>query len=44
MQAHIVARQAGYKPMEINASDDRSSKTIRERIADAQAMQSVFGW
>lgn len=43
LQAHIAAKQAGYRPMEINASDDRSGKTIRERLADAQAMRSVFG-
>lgn len=29
--------------MEINASDERSGKTIRERISDAQSMQSMFG-
>ena len=41
--AHIAARQAGYRAVEINASDDRSAKTIQERIADAQGMRSVFG-
>jgi chromosome transmission fidelity protein 18 len=41
--AHIVARQAGYEPREINASDDRSRSTIRELIGNAQTMQSVYG-
>lgn len=41
--AHIVARHAGYRTVEINASDDRSGKSIRERISSAQAMKSVFG-
>lgn len=41
--AHMVARQAGYRAAEINASDDRSGKTIRERIVDAQSNRAVFG-
>lgn len=41
--AHIAARQAGYRAVEINASDDRSGRQLQERIADAQGMQSMFG-
>lgn len=40
--AHIAARHAGYRAVEINASDDRSGKTVRERLSAAQAMQAVF--
>jgi chromosome transmission fidelity protein 18 len=41
--AHIIARHAGYEPMEINASDDRSPKILRDRIIAAMESQSVFG-
>jgi len=33
--AHIVARQAGYRTLEINASDDRSATTVTTRIKNA---------
>jgi len=33
--AHVVARQAGYKTLEINASDDRSAATVSTRIKNA---------
>ncbi|WVW80294.1 hypothetical protein I302_102272 [Kwoniella bestiolae CBS 10118] len=33
--AHIVARHAGYKTLEINASDDRSAATVSTRIKNA---------
>jgi chromosome transmission fidelity protein 18 len=33
--AHIVAQQAGYKTLEINASDDRSAATVTTRIKNA---------
>jgi chromosome transmission fidelity protein 18 len=33
--AHIVARQAGYRTLEINASDDRSAATVTTRIKNA---------
>ena len=41
--AHIVAQHCGYRAVEINASDDRSSKKLRGRIVDAMEMQSMFG-
>ena len=41
--AHIAAKQAGYHPMEINASDDRSGSAIVQRVLDAMEMKSVFG-
>jgi chromosome transmission fidelity protein 18 len=31
----VVARQAGYKTLEINASDDRSAATVSTRIKNA---------
>jgi chromosome transmission fidelity protein 18 len=41
--AHIVARHAGYRPAEINASDERSAKVLKQRVADATEVQSVYG-
>ena len=41
--AHIVAKQAGYKPFEINASDNRSASTLLSVVESAIEMQSVFG-
>jgi chromosome transmission fidelity protein 18 len=37
--AHIVARHAGYRPLEVNASDDRSTSVLTERIR--RAMEST---
>ncbi len=36
--AHIVARHAGYRPMEVNASDERSTSVLTERVT--RAMES----
>ncbi|KAL7419625.1 Chromosome transmission fidelity protein 18 [Cryptotrichosporon argae] len=33
--AHIVAKHAGYRPLEVNASDDRSAATVTSRIKNA---------
>ncbi|GAA5862595.1 hypothetical protein JCM8547_002120 [Rhodosporidiobolus lusitaniae] len=33
--AHVLARQAGYQVLEINASDDRSGKVVEERVRNA---------
>ena len=41
--AHVLAEQCGYKPYEINASDDRSAKTLYKRIIDATQSESVLG-
>mmetsp|Transcript_46222 Transcript_46222/g.76990 ORF Transcript_46222/g.76990 Transcript_46222/m.76990 type:complete len:1050 (-) Transcript_46222:217-3366(-) len=41
--AHIIAQHAGYRPYEINASDDRSSDSLKKRILDATEMKSMFG-
>jgi len=40
--AHIVARHCGYYPFEINSSDDRSGKGLREKIEAACTMMNCF--
>jgi chromosome transmission fidelity protein 18 len=37
--AHIVARHAGYRPLEVNASDERSASVLTDRIQ--RAMEST---
>ncbi|KDO32476.1 hypothetical protein SPRG_02953 [Saprolegnia parasitica CBS 223.65] len=41
--AGIAARHAGYNPIEVNASDDRTASVLREKIISAMEMQSIFG-
>ncbi len=41
--AHIVARQAGYNPVEINASDDRTVTILKQRIVGAMESNNIFG-
>lgn len=41
--AHVVARHCGYRPFEINASDDRTAMALQTKIHDAVQMQSVLG-
>ena len=41
--AHVVAKHCGYRPVEINASDDRSAGALTSRIQNAAQMQSVVG-
>ncbi|CAK7336240.1 unnamed protein product [Dovyalis caffra] len=40
--AHIAAKHCGYRVVEINASDDRSSSTIEAKILDVVQMNSVM--
>ncbi|XP_052190322.1 uncharacterized protein LOC127800007 isoform X14 [Diospyros lotus] len=40
--AHVAARHCGYRVVEINASDDRSSSTIEGKILDVVQMNSVM--
>ncbi|KAK4798444.1 hypothetical protein SAY86_030770 [Trapa natans] len=40
--AHVTAKHCGYRPVEINASDDRSSSTIESKILDVVEMNSVM--
>jgi chromosome transmission fidelity protein 18 len=39
--AHVAARQAGYEPLEINASDDRSSSVVKGKIKDMLTIEGV---
>ncbi|CAJ0643623.1 15543_t:CDS:10 [Entrophospora sp. SA101] len=39
--AHVVAHHCGYNPIEINASDDRTGKTVSNLIKDALESQSI---
>lgn len=41
--AHIVAKHCGYRPLEINASDDRTAAAFHEKITNAAEMKSVIG-
>ncbi|KAG1826875.1 uncharacterized protein BJ212DRAFT_1308982 [Suillus subaureus] len=41
--AHVIAKQAGYEVMEINASDARSAQVIDERIRPALESGSAVG-
>ena len=41
--AHVVARHAGYHPLEINTSDIRTGKALTQRLVDAMQMRSLFG-
>ncbi|KAL6971104.1 hypothetical protein U1Q18_030786 [Sarracenia purpurea var. burkii] len=40
--AHVAARHCGYRVVEINASDDRSSSAIESKILDVVQMNSVM--
>jgi chromosome transmission fidelity protein 18 len=39
---HVLARHAGYRAVEINASDERSVQGLTEKIQSATEMKSVF--
>lgn len=43
--AHIAAKHAGYRPIEINASDDRSPQVLKEKVMRAMesTMLSAYG-
>ena len=38
--AHVAVRQAGYRPVEVNASDDRSAEGIRTLVGNAMQISS----
>ena len=40
--AHVAARHAGYRVVEVNASDDRGAEALRRKVLDATQMRSVF--
>ena len=39
--AHCVARHCGYRPFEVNASDDRSAAVIKDTIARAMNSNTI---
>ncbi|RUS19855.1 hypothetical protein BC937DRAFT_86802 [Endogone sp. FLAS-F59071] len=39
--AHVIAKQAGYHVLEINASDDRTGETVKSKIKAAIEMQAL---
>lgn len=41
--AHVIAEHCGYRPLEINASDDRSAGALREKMTRAMQNQAVLG-
>ena len=41
--AHIIAKHCGYRPIEINASDERSRPALLKAVAAAVQMQPVLG-
>ncbi|KAL4312022.1 hypothetical protein GQ457_01G023010 [Hibiscus cannabinus] len=40
--AHVAAQHCGYRVVEVNASDDRSTSTIEAKILDVVQMNSVM--
>ena len=40
--AHVAARHAGYRVVEVNASDDRGAEALKTRVTDATQMRSVL--
>ncbi|KAG0282220.1 hypothetical protein BGZ96_000726 [Linnemannia gamsii] len=41
--AHVIAKQAGYNVVEVNASDDRTGASIKGKIEAALEIQSILG-
>ena len=39
--AHIVARHAGYRPLEVNGSDERSASVLTERVQRAMESSTI---
>ena len=39
--AHILAKQVGYRPMEINASDERTASVLMDRVFSAMESQTL---
>lgn len=40
--AHVIAKQAGYNIIEINASDDRTGTAVKSKIKAALEMQAII--
>lgn len=41
--AHVVARHAGYNVIEMNASDERTAQSFKDRIEDSLTMKPLLG-
>ncbi|KAF9965913.1 hypothetical protein BGZ70_003817 [Mortierella alpina] len=41
--AHVIAKQAGYNVIEVNASDDRTGASVKGKIEAALENQSILG-
>ena len=41
--AHVIARHAGYNVIEMNASDERSAQSFRDKIEDSLTMKPLLG-
>jgi len=41
--AHVIAKQAGYNVIEVNASDDRTGSAVKGKIEAALEIQSILG-
>ncbi|CCH41221.1 Chromosome transmission fidelity protein 18 [Wickerhamomyces ciferrii] len=41
--AHVIAKQAGYEIMEVNASDERSGQRVRDKINNSLNSQTFSG-
>jgi len=41
--AHVAAAHAGYRPHEVNASDDRSAKALGEAVVNAMSSRTLHG-
>lgn len=41
--AHVIARHCGYRPFEVNASDDRSTEVLRDAVIRAMSSNTITG-
>ena len=41
--AHVVCKHCGFRPVEVNASDERTGAALTARIQDAVQMRAVLG-
>ncbi|KAF9438709.1 hypothetical protein BGZ76_005654 [Entomortierella beljakovae] len=41
--AHVIAKQAGYNVIEVNASDDRTGQSVKGKIESVLDNQSIIG-
>lgn len=42
LTAHCISKHAGYHPVEINASDDRTVESFRQALENGTQMQSIL--